>query len=66
MDVNFVFRIAAIGVIVAVISQVLTRAGREDIAMLATLSGLVVALFMVVDMIGGLFDSVRTLFGIYQ
>ena len=47
MDVDFVFRIAGIGVVVTVISQLLSRAGRDDIAMLATLSGLVVVLLMV-------------------
>ena len=60
MDV--LFRIAGIGIIVTVIAQVLTRAGREDIAMLASLSGLVIALVMVVDMIFDFFNSVRSLF----
>ena len=56
------FKIAGIGVIVTVIAQVLTRAGREDIAMLASLSGLILALVMVVDMIFNFFNSVRSLF----
>ena len=56
------FKIAGIGVIVTVIAQVLTRAGREDIAMLASLSGLIIALVMVVDMIFNFFNSVRSLF----
>lgn len=60
MDV--LFRIAGIGVIVTVITQVLTRAGREDIAMLASLSGLIVVLVMVVNMIFDFFNSVRGLF----
>ena len=55
MDIDFVFRIAGIGIIVTVISQLLTRAGRDDIAMLATLSGLVVVLMMVVGMISDFF-----------
>ena len=62
MDIDFVFKIAAIGILTAVISQVLTRAGREDVAMLATLSGLVVVLLMVVNMLSGFFDSVRAVF----
>ena len=62
MDVDFVFRIAGIGILVAVLGQVLTRAGREDIAMLASLSGLILALVMVVDMIFNFFNSVRSLF----
>lgn len=61
MDIEFVFRIAGIGIIVTVISQLLTRAGRDDIAMLATLSGLVVVLMMVVSMISDFFSSIRSL-----
>ena len=61
MDIDFVFRIAGIGIIVTVISQLLTRAGRDDIALLATLSGLVVVLMMVVGMISDFFSSIRSL-----
>ncbi len=61
MDIDFVFRIAGIGIIVTVISQLLTRAGRDDIALLATLSGLVVVLMMVVGMISDFFTSIRSL-----
>lgn len=64
MDVDILFRIAAIGVLVTVISQILTRAGREDMAMLATLSGLVVVLVMVVDMISDLLDAIRAMFSL--
>ena len=64
MDIDILFRIAAIGILVTVISQVLTRAGREDIATLATLSGLVVVLIMVINMISELFTSIRTLFSL--
>lgn len=61
MDIDFVFRIAGIGIIVTVISQLLTRAGRDDIALLATLSGLVVVLMMVVGMISDFFTGIRSL-----
>lgn len=64
MNADILFRIAAIGILVTVIAQVLTRAGREDIATLATLSGLVVVLIMVVDMISDLFETIRRLFSI--
>ena len=64
MSIDFVFKIAGIGIIVTVISQLLTRAGRDDIAMLATLSGLVVVLMMVVGMISDFFTSVRSLFAL--
>ena len=61
MSIDFVFKIARIGVVVTVISQLLSRAGRDDIAMLATLSGLVVVLTMVVGMISDFFTSIRSL-----
>ncbi|MBP3651947.1 MAG: stage III sporulation protein AC, partial [Clostridia bacterium] len=50
MDIEFVFKIGAIGILITVISQVLVRAGREDIATLATLAGLIVVLMMVLNM----------------
>ena len=64
MDIDFVFKIAAIGIIVAVLNQLLTRSGREDQAMLTTLAGLVVVLFMVVKVIAELFDTIKDLFGL--
>lgn len=64
MTIDFVFRIAGIGIIVTVISQLLSRAGRDDVAMLATLSGLVVVLLMVVNMISDFFASIRSLFAL--
>ena len=62
MEINIVFRIAAVGILVAVLHQVLMRAGREEQAMLTTLAGLVVVLFWVIQYIGQLFDTVQTLF----
>ena len=64
MDVDFIFRIAAIGIIVKVLNLVLVRSGREDQAMLTTLAGLVVVLLMVVNAIAGLFTTVKSLFGL--
>lgn len=64
MDIDVLFRIAAIGILVTVISQILSRAGREDISTLAALSGLVVVLVMVVNMISELFQSIRTMFNL--
>ena len=61
---DFVFRIAGIGVIVTVISQLLSRAGRDDMAMLATLSGLVIVLMMVVNLISDFFTTMRSLFSL--
>ena len=64
MSIDLVFRIAGIGVIVTVIAQLLSRAGRDDMAMLATISGLVVVLMMVVNMISDFFASLRSLFAL--
>ena len=64
MDVDFIFRIAAIGIIVTVLNQVLIRSGREEQAMLTTLAGLVVVLLMVVREISGLFDAIKEIFGL--
>ncbi len=64
MDINLLFKIAAIGILVAVLHQVLVRAGREDQAMMTTLAGLVIVLSMVIKEISTLFDTVRTIFGL--
>lgn len=62
MNVDMIFRIAAIGILVAVLNQVLSRAGRDEQAMMTTLAGLVVVLMMVVREIAALFTLVKTLF----
>lgn len=64
MDVNFIFKIAAIGIIVAVLNQLLTRSGREEYAMITTLAGLVVVLMMLVPQIGNLFTYIKSIFGL--
>ncbi len=65
MTVDLVFRIAAIGLIVSLLSQVLTRAGREEIATLMTLAGVVIVLLMVADLIGSFFARMRSIFMVY-
>lgn len=62
MEINIVFQIAAVGILVAVLNQVLMRAGREEQAMLTTLAGLVVVLFWIIQYISTLFQTVQTLF----
>ena len=62
MDVDLIFKIAAIGILVAVLNQVLSRAGRDEQAMMTTLAGLVVVLMMVVQEIAQLFTMVKPLF----
>ena len=64
MDIDSLFKIAAIGILVAVLHQVLARAGREDQAMMTTLAGLIIVLTMVVKEISSLFTTVRTLFSL--
>ena len=64
MEVDLIFRIAAIGILVAVLNQVLSRAGRDEQAMMTTLAGLVVVLMMVVQEIADLFALVKNLFGL--
>ncbi len=64
MEVDLIFRIAAIGILVAVLNQVLIRAGRDEQAMMTTLAGLVVVLMMVVQEIADLFDLVKNLFSL--
>ncbi len=65
MDIGVVFKIAAVGILTAVINQVLKQAGKDEIATLATLAGVVVVLFMIVNMISELFNVVKQLFLIY-
>ena len=62
MDVDLIFKIAAIGIVVAVLNQVLSRAGRDEQAMMTTLAALVVVLMMVDQEIASLFDMVKPLF----
>ena len=64
MDINLLFKIAAIGILVAVLYQVLVRAGREDQAMMTALAGLIIVLTMVIKEISTLFGSVRTMFNL--
>ena len=64
MEIDFIFKIAAIGIIVAVLNQLLIRSGREDQAMLTTLAGLVVVLVMVGQVIAELFATIKDIFGL--
>ena len=64
MDVDLIFKIAAVGIVVAVLNLVLARSGREEQAMMTTLAGLVVVLMMLVRQISDLFDLVKSLFSL--
>ncbi|MDF2520630.1 MAG: stage sporulation protein [Clostridia bacterium] len=62
MDINMIFKIAGIGIVVAVLHRVLSQSGKDDIAMMTTLAGTIIVLLMVIGMISRLFDTVRTMF----
>ncbi len=62
MEVDLIFKIAAIGIIVAVLNQLLIRSGREEQAMMTTLAGLIVVLMMVVTEISALFETIKSVF----
>ena len=64
MDVDLIFQIAAIGIIVAVLNQLLVRSGREEQAMMTTLAGLIVVLMMVIRQIDALFQAVKSIFSL--
>ena len=64
MDVDLIFKIAAIGILVAVLNQLLVRSGREEQAMMTTLAGLVVVLMMMVQEISALFELIKSLFNL--
>ena len=64
MNVDFIFKIAAIGIVVAVLNQLLQRSGREEQAMLVTLAGVVIVLLMVVNLISDFFGVIRELFSL--
>ena len=64
MNVDLLFKIAAIGILVAVLYQVLVRAGREDQAMMTTLAGVIIVLTIIIKEISNLFTTVRTIFNL--
>jgi len=63
MDVDLIFKIAAIGILVSVLNQLLVKSGRDEQAMMTTLAGLIVVLMMIVSQISNLFDTVKSTFG---
>lgn len=64
MDVDLIFKIAAVGILVAVLNLLLTRSGRDEQALMTTIAGLVVVLVLVVQQIAELFELIRSLFGL--
>ena len=66
MDINIdiVFKIAAVGVLIAVLSQLLIKSGRDDIALMVSVTGLIIVLLVVVQMVSDLFESIKSIFGL--
>ncbi|SHE52260.1 stage III sporulation protein AC [Caldanaerobius fijiensis DSM 17918] len=65
MNVDLIFKIAAIGILVSVLNMILTHSGREEQAMMVTLAGIVVVLMMVITLINQLFTTVKSIFNLY-
>lgn len=65
VEVDLLFKLAGLGIVVAVLSQVLNRAGREELGTLVTVVGLVIALFLVVNLVSDLFSSLKSIFALY-
>lgn len=65
MDISIIFKLAAIGIIITVVCQVLKKSDREDISTVVTIVGLVISLTVAVTMIGDLFETVQEIFGVY-
>lgn len=65
MSVDIIFKIAAIGILITVITQVLKKSDRDDIATLVALAGLVIVLTLVINMISDLFENIKNIFSLY-
>ncbi len=65
MDISVIFKIAAIGILITVICQILKKSDRDDIATLVGLAGLIIVLSMVVNMVGELFENLKSIFSLY-
>ena len=63
MEVDLIFKVAAVGILVAVLNQLLIRSGREEQAMMTTLSGLIVVMVMIIDQINRMFTLIKSTFG---
>ncbi|MGI5841705.1 MAG: stage III sporulation protein AC [Christensenellales bacterium] len=64
MNVDIILKIAAVGILTAIVNQILKHTGKDEIATITTLAGLIITLFMIIDMISSLFTAVRSLFNI--
>ena len=64
MDIDLIFQVAGVGIIVAVLYQLLSRAGRDEQALMVTIAGLIAVLFIITNEIGDLFDAIQRIFGL--
>ena len=65
MEIDLILKIAGIGILIAVVNQVLKYAGKDELTTFTTLAGIIIVLLMILDLIANLFDTVKTLFGLY-
>ncbi len=65
MDIGILFKIAGIGIITAIINVVLKKSDKDEVATFVTIAGLIIVALLVVDMLGGLFDSLKSVFRLY-
>ncbi|MGN0771695.1 MAG: stage III sporulation protein AC [Christensenellales bacterium] len=65
MEISVIFKIAGIGLITAVLNIILKKSDKDEVATFVTIGGLILVLLIVVDMIGGLFDNLKSILGIY-
>ena len=65
MEIDIIFKIAAVGIIVTIVCQILKKSDRDDIATIVSLAGLIIVLGVVIDMVADLFDSVRSIFDLF-
>jgi len=65
MEIELILKIAGIGILIAVVNQVLKHIGKDEIATFTTLAGVIIVLIMVLDMVSNLFETVKTLFWLY-
>ena len=66
MDISIIFKIAGVGIITAIVNQVLKKSDKEEIATLATLAGLIIVLFMIINLITELFDGLKVIYGLFS
>lgn len=65
MEIEVIFKIAAVGIIVTIVCQILKKSDRDDIATIVSLAGLIIVLAVIIDMVAELFDSVRSIFDLF-